>query len=399
MLTMWLSHWLSCGVDTERMRMRAAIAGTGFMGTTHAEALARIGVTVVGISGSSHAKAEAAARQLQLPKAYRSYEALLADPEVDAVHITTPNNLHFPMARDALQASKHVLCEKPLAMTSVESAALVQLAADTDRVSAVNYNVRYYPLCLDAASRVQNPEFGKVHGIVGRYVQDWLLYPTDYNWRVRADVGGKLRVVADIGTHWVDLVSAITGLKVSAVCADLNTVYPQRTKPVGEVETYSNKLADAQAATETLDIDTEDQASILLRFDNGARGCLWVSQVTAGRKNFLEYEISGARRSLSWNSEEPNVMWQGHRDRPNELLTKDPSLLSAHARSHASYPGGHAEGYPDTFKQCFRAFYDCIAQKKKSAPMLPTFADGDREIRLCEAILKSQQEGAWVTIK
>jgi predicted dehydrogenase len=378
--------------------MRAAIAGTGFMGTTHAEALARIGVQVTGISGSSFGKADAAARALQLPKGYRSYEELLADTNVEAVHITTPNNLHFPMARDALQAGKHVLCEKPLAMNSRESEALVELAATSDRVSAVNYNVRYYPLCLEAASRVQHGDLGKVHGLVGRYVQDWLLYPTDYNWRVRADVGGKLRVVADIGTHWVDLVCAITGLRVTAVCADLSTVHAQRFKPTGEVETFAIKHPDGNAKTETLEVDTEDQASIMLRFDNGARGLLWVSQMTAGRKNHLEFEISGARSTLAWNSESPNTLWQGFRDRSNEVLTKDPALLDDQARRHASYPGGHVEGYPDTFKQCFRAFYDCIAQQKKSVPMLPTFADGHREIRLCEAILKSQTDRCWVNV-
>jgi predicted dehydrogenase len=230
-------------------------------------------------------------------------------------------------------------------------------------------------------------------------VQDWLLLPTDYNWRVLAKEGGELRAIADIGTHWLDLMHAITGLEVEAVCADLNTVHPIRQRPKGEVQTFKGK-EEKVAATEPVKVTTEDFGSVLLRFKGGARGVLWVSQVTAGRKNCLRFEIGGAKSALYWNSEEPNTMWIGHRRQPNESLIRDPALVSDAARRFINYPGGHAEGFPDTFKQCFKAFYSYIAAGDFSAPpTFPTFADGHREIALCEAILKSHRQNKWMKVK
>jgi predicted dehydrogenase len=291
-----------------------------------------------------------------------------------------------------------VLCEKPLAMNSRESAELVALAARHPELAAgVNYNIRFYPLCLEAGERIRRGDIGAVHAIHGSYVQDWLLYPTDYNWRVLDTEGGALRTVADIGTHWLDLLQFITGLRVQAVLADLKTIHPVRRRPRGEVETFKGRTEPAQAG-EPVPIATEDCASVLLRFAGGAVGSLWVSQVTAGRKNCLRYEISGAQGSLAWNSETPNELWVGHRERPNEVLLKDPGLLSEAARYYASYPGGHNEGYPDSFKQCFRAFYSRIAGGRAGEVAYPTFADGHREIVLCEAILESHRQQRWVEV-
>ena len=364
----------------------AAIAGTGFMGPTHAEGLRRLGVPVVGILGSTPDKSRQAAQQLSIETAYVSYDELLADQRVQVVHITTPNRLHYPMAKAALLAGKDVLCEKPLAMTSKESAELVELAKG--RRAGVNYNIRFYPLCLEARERVRRGDVGQVFSVQGSYVQDWLLFDTDYNWRVLADEGGALRAVADIGTHWLDLVQTITGLRVEAVCADLHTVHPVRRRPKGEVQTFAGARADEELVS--VEIETEDVGAILLRLEGGARGSLWVSQATAGRKNRLSYEIGGAKAALAWDSERPNEMWLGYRDRPNETLLKDPGLLSAAARPYAGYPGGHPEGYPDTFKQCFRAFYDGAGY--------PTFADGHDEIVLCERILESHRTRKWVEV-
>jgi predicted dehydrogenase len=378
--------------------IRAAVVGTGFMGPAHVEALRRLGVPVTGILGSTPEKSQAAAARLGLPKGYATYADLLADPEVDAVHLTTPNRLHFEEARAALAAGKHVLCEKPLVMNAVESAQLVELARQSGRAAGVNYNIRFYPLCLEARERVRSGALGDIYSIQGSYVQDWLLYPTDYNWRVLVEEGGPLRAVADIGTHWLDLVQFITGLTVEAVCADLKTVHPVRQRPKGEVETFKGKVEQI-AATDPIEIQTEDCGAVLLRFQGGARGVLWVSQVTAGRKNCLRFEIAGAQSALAWNSEEPNDLWVGHRNEPNQQLPRDPGLLSPAARAYASYPGGHAEGYPDSFKQCFKAFYDYIAADDFSSPApFPTFLDGHREIVLCEAILQSHREERWVTV-
>jgi predicted dehydrogenase len=376
----------------------AAIAGTGFMGPAHAEGLRRLGVPVVGILGSTPEKSRRAAEALAVPRAYASYDELLADPDVQVVHVTTPNRLHHPMARAALERGKHVLCEKPLAMTSAESAELVELARRTGRAAGVNYNIRFYPLCLEARERVRRGELGQVYSVQGSYVQDWLLFDTDYNWRVLADEGGALRAVADIGTHWLDLVQTITGLQVEAVCADLHTVHPVRRRPKGEVQTFAGKLG-TETDLEPVEIATEDLGAVMLRFRGGARGCLWVSQATAGRKNRLSYEIGGARAALAWDSERPNELWLGFRDRPNEILLKDPSLLAEGVRPFVGYPGGHNEGYPDTFKQCFRAFYDHVRAGDVAArPAFPTFEDGHEEIRLCEAILESHRTRRWVTL-
>ena len=264
-------------------------------------------------------------------------------------------------------AGKHVMCEKPLAMNSRESAELVALAAKTKLAAGVNYNIRYYPLCLQMREMVRSGELGSVFSVCGSYVQDWLLYPTDYNWRVLAEEGGELRAVADIGTHWLDLVHSITGLEVESVCADLATVHPVRQRPKGEVETFSGKTGKP-IATEPVEIKTEDSGCILLQFAGGGRGCLWVSQVTAGRKNCLRLELAGSGGAVAWNSEQPNELWIGHRERANELLIRDPALVAGAVRPYISFPGGHNEGFPDTFKQCFRAFYGYIRQGDFAAP-------------------------------
>jgi len=261
----------------------------------------------------------------------------------------------------------------------------------------VAYNIRYYPLCQEAAQRIRNGSLGDILHVHGSYVQDWLLRETDFNWRVLASEGGALRAVADIGTHWLDLVQFLTGAHVVSVCADLRTVHPRRWRAIGGSQTFSE--AAAMVDSEAIEIDTEDCGSVLLRFDNGANGSLWVSQTTAGRKNCLRLEIGGAHQALGWNSQSPNRLWIGHRDQANEELLRDPSLLSAAAQRVCSYPGGHNEGFPDTFKQLFRAFYGSIERGDfLTAATFPTFADGHREIVLCEAILRSHRERRWCEV-
>ncbi len=376
----------------------AAVVGAGFIGPVHVEALRRLGVKVTGILGCDAEESQRAKESLGLPRAYESYEALLADPEVQAVHLAVPNVLHYEMAKRALEAGKHVMCEKPLAMNSTETAELVELARGSGRVAAVCYNIRFYPLNLQARQLVRQGRLGSVHAVNGSYVQDWLLYETDYNWRVLAEQGGALRAVADIGTHWMDLVLMITGLEVEAVFADLYTLHPVRRRPKGEVETFTGKLGKT-AETEPVEITTEDYGCILFRFRNGARGSLHVSQVTAGRKNRLCYEISGSQAALAWDSEAPNQLWIGYRDKPNEWLVRDPALLDELPRRFSNYPGGHNEGFPDAFKQCFRAFYEAICRPGSlPVPMHPTFANGHHEVLLCEAILQSHRRQQWVAL-
>jgi predicted dehydrogenase len=381
---------------------RVAILGTGFIGPVHIEALRRAGQQVVGILGSTPEKSRQAAERHGIPRGYASLDEVLRDGEVDSVHITTPNRFHFEQAAACLRAGKHVMCEKPLATTSSESAELVKIAADSGRAAGVAYNIRFYPLCHEAAARVSRGDYGNLLTVQGSYVQDWLLKATDFNWRVLADEGGELRALADIGTHWLDLVQFITGQTIVAVLADLHTVHPVRFRPPqGSIETFSGKgvasagvaensgvagvgVAGGRAANpgegasiavggsadhshreiQSVPITTDDGGAVLLRFASGARGVLWVSQTTAGRKNCVRFEIGCTSGALAWNSESPNELWIGHRDGPNEQLIRDPALLAPAARDIANYPGGHNEGFPDTFKQLFRTFYGSIAAEE-----------------------------------
>ena len=371
-----------------------AVAGTGFIGPVHVEALQRLGVQVTGILGRRKASSEAAARKLGLPRGYASFEEVLADEGVDSVHLAVPNILHYDLAKRALQASKHVMCEKPLAMNARQADELVELAAASGRHAGVCYNIRFYPLNLEARARARSME--RVYSIVGRYAQDWLLYDTDYNWRVLSSEGGALRAVSDIGTHWMDLVLFITGLTPEAVFADLSTVHPVRRRPKGEVATFASV---DHLELEDVPIETDDCGCVILRLAGGARAVLWVSQVTAGRKNYCTYEIAGADGSLSWTSERPNELFVGHRSKPNECLTRDGSLMGPLAGGYTDYPGGHNEGFPDAFKQCFRAFYEAVDAGAGSSEVLyPTFADGAHSITLCDAILQSHLEERWVAL-
>jgi predicted dehydrogenase len=365
--------------------IKAAVVGTGFIGVVHVEALRRLGVEVTGVVGSSPERAAEKARAAALPSPYPSFEAMLDDPAVEVVHLTTPNHLHYPQVRDVLAAGKHVVCEKPLAMNSDETAELLRLAEDSGLVHAVNFNIRYYAQNQEARTRVQAGEIGDVRLISGGYLQDWLLLDTDWNWRLDPAAGGSLRAVGDIGSHWLDLVTYITGRHVEAVMADLTTFIPVRRQPTGPVETFTASTG------ETIDtqMETEDAAGILLRLTGGARAVVCVSQVSAGRKNRLSWEIDGSESALAWHSEAPEELWIGHRGRPNELLLSE----------RGDYPPGHAEGFPDTFKRLYRAVYEAVASGGPPRdPGYPTFADGHEEALIADAIARSHAEQRWVLL-
>ena len=376
--------------------LRAAVAGVGFVGRTHMEALRRLGMSVAGVLGSTPEKGRTAARELGIARAYSDFSELVSDSTVDVVHVCTPNYLHFSMASAAMRGGKHVICEKPLAMNSAESAELVRLGGEAGRVCAVCFNQRYYPLCHEARARVQAGGLGEVWMIHGQFLQDWLLLPTDWSWRLDRAVGGAPRTTADVGSHWLDMVEWLTGLSVSEVMADFATFIPRRLKLVSGVETFASKVLTADEVEEYR-VDTEDCASILLRFENGARGLVVLSQLCAGNKNRFLWEVNGSCASLRWDAERPNELWIGHRETPNEVIIKDPALMHTSARSLAAYPGGHAEGYPDTFVQLFREVYEYIAGGDLSVPpRFPTLSNGHRQMVLCEAIHRSALEHRWV---
>jgi predicted dehydrogenase len=373
----------------------AAVVGTGFIGVVHVEALRRLGVQVYGVVGSSHARAAQRVAALGLPPAYESFEAMLADPRVEVVHITSPNHLHYPQAAAALAAGKHVVCEKPLGTTSAETGELVRLARANGLVNAVNFNIRFYPICRHLHQLVREGGLGDLRLVSGHYLQDWLLLDTDWNWRLDPKLGGNLRAVADIGSHWMDLTSHIVGQRIVSVMADLKIFIPVRQQPVGSVETFSTKPS---GATTPRTITTEDCATILLRYENGAIGNLTVSQISAGRKNTLEFEIDGSSSAAAWNSEHPDDLWIGHRGRPNELLPRDPGLLNAEGRAAAGLPAGHNEGFADTFKALYRAVYHAIAGDGPTEPDYPAFADGHESMLVCEAVARSARQGTWASV-
>jgi predicted dehydrogenase len=375
--------------------IKAAVVGTGFIGVVHVDALRRLGVEVTGVVGSTP---ERAAAKPGLPAPYASFEAMLADPAVDVVHITSPNRLHHKQAAAALAAGKHVVCEKPLAMTSAETAELLRLAEQSGLVHAVNFNIRFYPQCQEARARIRAGGIGDVRLVTGGYLQDWLLFDTDWNWRLDPAEGGALRAVGDIGSHWLDLVQFVTGRRVEAVMADLTTFIPVRRRPTGPVETFGG---GAGGGGETVDapMETEDGAGILLRLSGGARAVMTVSQVSAGRRNRLSFEIDGSASALAWHSEAPEELWIGHRDRPNELLLRDPALMRPEAAGTATLPGGHAQGFADTFRELYRAVYRAVAAGgPPPEPDYPTFADGHDEAVIGDAIGRSNAEQRWVTV-
>ena len=378
------------------MKLNAAVIGLGFVGKAHVEALRRLGIPVRGALGSSGDTTAAACKSLNLERPYASLDELAADAAVDVVHLCTPNYLHFEQASRLMRAGKHVLCEKPLTMDSAESELLVALARETGKVGGVAYNLRYYPLCQEARALIEKGAIGQPKLVHGSFLQDWLLYPTDWNWRLDPKLGGQLRAISDIGTHWLDLVTWMTGRKVTEVCADLVTVVPIRQRPRGRVETFQK--ADP-TNVDPVPIETDDYGSVLFHLEGDLSGAMTVSQVSAGRRARLWFEIDGTEGSLAWNSEEPGTLWIGRRDRANEELPKDPALLSPQARRYAAYPGGHAEGYPDTFVQLFRDFYEYIEAGDFKAPRtFPTLETGNDEMVLCEAIERSSRTRAWVPV-
>jgi predicted dehydrogenase len=370
--------------------LRAGVVGTGFIGAVHVDALRRLGVEVTGVVGSTPKRAEAK----HLAPVYESYDALLADGRVDVVHLTTPNHLHYPQAKAALEAGKHVVCEKPLALTAAQSQELLTLAERSGLVHCTNFNIRFYPQVQEARARVRRGELGDVWNVHGGYLQDWLLLPTDWNWRLEPDKGGEVRAVADIGSHWLDLVQFVTGLQIEQVFADLATTIPVRRRPTGQVETFA-----AAGDVDRVDapMSSEDLGHILVRFRGGGRGSCVISQVSAGRKNAISFEVAGSHGSLAWQGERPEELWLGHRDEPNGTLLRNPGLMAAAAAATTYLPAGHAEGFADTFRELYRAVYRAVAAGAPGDDY-PTFRTGYVENVVADALARSNRDQQWVEV-
>jgi predicted dehydrogenase len=375
-------------------KLKVAIFGIGFMGRVHTEALRRLGnIEVAGVAARTAEAARKFADNLGIERSTGNYHDLLADGEISAVHICTPNALHFPMAQAALQAGKHVLCEKPLASTIPEAEMMIALANEKGLAHCTLYNVRAYPQIQNIRRMCEAGELGEVQVVQGTYSQDWLLYDTDWNWRIES---GPSRTFADIGTHWCDLAEHITGLRITSLCADLKTFHTTRKKPKGSIETFAGKTL-RPSEYEEVAVTTEDFGAMIFSMSENTKGSLTVSQISVGRKNRLFIEVFGSKASAAWDAERPDELWIGHRNSPNEILIKDPSLLRDGAQSYADLPGGHSEGYDDTFKQIFRRFYRRVADGNALIEY-PTFEDGIRQLRVLDAVVESSQKRAWVQV-
>jgi len=384
-------------------KIKVGVIGAGLMGPIHIEALRRLGfVEVVALCDSNQKRVEEEARRLGIPKTYVDYRKLLEDREIEVIHNCTPNFMHFEINKAVMEAGKKIISEKPLAMNSLESKKLVEIAEKTGSLNAINFNYRYFPLNQQVKAMVARGELGKINIIQGCYLQDWLLYDTDYNWRLEPEVGGKSFAIADLGSHWLDLVQYITGLKIVAIFADLRTIIPIRKYPKrGEAITFAKRKLKREDYIEK-EIKTEDYASLLLRFNNGARGVFTTSELCPGRKCRIFYEIDGSKCAVSWNHEKANQLWIGYRDKANEVLLRDPTLIYEEARPYAHYPGGHDEGWPDDIKNILNNIYQFIREKKdirENEPNFPTFLDGHKIMLLIEAALKSYKEQRWVEIE
>ena len=377
-------------------RIRTAVIGTGFMGRVHLEALRRVeNVDVVEVAATSQDKARAAAAGYNVLNATGDWRDVIRDPSIDAVHITTPNDSHFPIAKAAFEAGKHVLCEKPLAMNVAEAQELVNLQAAKKLRGGLNHNLRYYPMVQQMRRMREAGEFGEILVVQGTYSQDWMLYETDWNWRVDPKVSGPSRVMADIGSHWCDMAEHVTGEPIQSLCADLQIFHETRSRPKHSTETFTGKMLQP-GEYDPVAITTEDFGSAIIRIGRRGRGAFTASQVSAGRKNRLSIEIYGSKSSVAWDQERPDELWIGNRNSNNQTIVKDPSLLKPGARAFADYPGGHSEGYDDTFKQIFRRFYRSIGDPNDVE--YPQFTDGLRQLLILESALESHRRHGWVDV-
>lgn len=371
---------------------KAAVIGAGFIGAVHVEMLRRLGnVHVVALCDAVDVEKKAA--NLHIENAYDDYKKMMDEQKPDAVHICTPNNTHYDIAKYAIEKGIHFICEKPFTTTVEQARELVELAEERGIIGAINFHNRLYPIPNEMHQMVCRGEIGDLFSVHGGYVQDWLMYDTDYSWRLEKGQVGKTRAIADIGSHWMDLAEFVTGGKIKRVNAVFRTVHPLRKKPIGKVETFQT-ITDA--SYEKISIDTEDEAVVMFEMESGAIGTAIISMVFAGKKNTTTLSIAGSKKSLEWNSENLNDLWIGYRNKPNEILTKDASLMHSEAAELASYPSGHVEGFPDAFKNVFRQFYDSFGKDKVYD--FACLKDGLREMILSDCVFESAMRRTWVEV-
>jgi predicted dehydrogenase len=370
--------------------LRAAVVGTGFIGRVHVRCARLAGADVVGVAASTPERSAEAAQSMQVPRGYASGLEAARDKDVDVIHICTPNAYHMEVAQAALETGKHVICEKPLATSLQDAIMLTELARRKGLVGTVPFINRFHPMVREARARVQSDETGKLYLIQGSYLQDWLMQAGDTNWRVDAAAGGASRAFADIGSHLCDLLEWITGERFTSLIATLGT-------PIAERSAAASRVAFQASGEvkETKPVSTEDVACLILRTDRGTLASLTVSQVSAGRKNRLWFEIDGARQSAIFDLESPEQLWIGKRE-GTTLFVRDPSQGSPEQKRLTVLPAGHAQGWGDCFEAFVRDSY--AAMRGESHQGLPTFADGARSMSIVEAVLRSSAANQWTSI-
>ncbi len=363
---------------------RAIVVGAGVIGRVHVNALRLNNVDVASVIASSPVRGREAADELGVSRWDPDLQTALASTDADAVHIATPNVFHHGMAVAALEAGKHVICEKPLTRTTAEAADLYARTRDSGQVHAICFNNRFYPLVQEVAARQRAGDLGRVFVIRVSVVDDGLWASTDGGWRLDPAVGGESIVTATTGSHLFDLASLVVGSRVKSVSADFATVHPVRT-PDGETEIH---------------VDGEDVANILVRFESGARGAVALSSVSAGHPYRVRFEIDAANNGVTWDSESSGELWIGHRDRPNEVLWPDPRVFSPGALAYADNPGSYREGFLDSFRLLFRDIYEQIGRDRadRPSPTFPTFREGYAGMLVQQAVIDSARGGRWVDV-
>ncbi|MCL4377243.1 MAG: Gfo/Idh/MocA family oxidoreductase [Actinobacteria bacterium] len=382
-------------------KIRVGIVGAGFIGPIHIEAIRRLGYPeITAIAEVNQETANTAASDLKIPKAYGDWHDLVNDPDIDVVHATCSNMLHYPVSKACIEAGKSIICEKPLTMDISEARELVRLAKEKNVINATTFNMSFYPMVREAKEMVARGELGKINLVSGRYLQDWLVKESDYNWRVEAKYQGKTRVISDIGSHWMQMVQMILDKKIISVYGDITTFIPYRKKPMVRLKT-AQEIELKAGEYEEIKVDTEDHATIMFKFEGGIKGVLIAAQICPGRKQRIEWEITGVEKSVFWEGEEPNKLWIGYRNRPNEIFMKDPNLMSANTRELSSFSAGLAEGYGDSWKNIISSIYNYIkieGNKKNLKPDFPTFEEGYKIMTIIDAIIKSVEENKWIDI-
>jgi predicted dehydrogenase len=371
--------------------LRAGIVGAGFIGRVHARSARLAGARIAGVAASTHKTAATASRELRAERAFESAEELIGSDDVDVVHICTPNHLHLPLAKAALAAGKHLVCEKPIALDAAGAAELLEAASGASTVTTVPFVYRYYPTVREARARLRGASREGIRLVQGGYLQDWLTASDDDNWRVDVELGGASRAFADIGSHWVDLIEFVSGQRIAALVAQTLIAHPKRRRRSG---TRSFEHAEGDGVVH--EVQTEDIASILFRTDGGAVGSAAVSQVSAGRKNRLWFEISSAEETLAFDQEQPETLWVGGRE-SSATVARDFATLEPEAARYVTLPGGHPQGYHDCFDAFIADTYAAI-RGEEEPDGLPGLADGFRAAEITDAVVTSARDGGWVEV-